>query len=239
MRVYYFDANVQVKYYLPEPSSAWVRQIVDEVDAEGKIVNALFTVEISMVEVAAAIAVIHIPFFWFIALESPRTPGPLQQVVSPLLIKQFSYRNPLMYAPDDLAQKGGYREDSDVGQHLFRGDRDGISGHNLFDGEVSQTLSGWGRESGMGEGEVDIFAPLLLDDVHGLVYGTGRVYLVINDEDVLLSHVADESDSLAIYSSPSLLDEGHRQLQFLGKIPAFFGKAQIGSDDDRVGQVFL
>jgi predicted nucleic acid-binding protein len=57
--VYYFDANVQVKYYLPEPGSAWVRQIVNEVDAEGKIVNALFTVEVSMVEVAAAIAVIH------------------------------------------------------------------------------------------------------------------------------------------------------------------------------------
>lgn len=32
---------------------------MDEVDAEGKIVNALFTVEISMVEVAAAIAIIH------------------------------------------------------------------------------------------------------------------------------------------------------------------------------------
>lgn len=59
MSVYYFDANVQVKYYLPEPGSAWVRQIVDEVDAKGKIVNALFTVEISMVEVAAAIAIIH------------------------------------------------------------------------------------------------------------------------------------------------------------------------------------
>ena len=59
MSVYYFDANVQVKYYLPEPGSVWVRQIVDEVDAEGKIVNALFTVEISMVEVAAAIAIIH------------------------------------------------------------------------------------------------------------------------------------------------------------------------------------
>ena len=59
MSVYYFDANVQVKYYLPEPGSVWVRQIMDEVDAEGKIVNALFTVEISMVEVAAAIAIIH------------------------------------------------------------------------------------------------------------------------------------------------------------------------------------
>jgi hypothetical protein len=48
--VYYFGANVQVKYYLPEPGSAWVRQMVDEVDAEGKIVNALFTVEISIAE---------------------------------------------------------------------------------------------------------------------------------------------------------------------------------------------
>jgi len=57
--VYYFDANVQVKYHLPEPGSTWVWQIVDEVDAAGNIVNTLFTAEISLVEVAAAISVVH------------------------------------------------------------------------------------------------------------------------------------------------------------------------------------
>jgi hypothetical protein len=57
--VYYFDANVQVKYHLPEPGSTWVRRIVDEADAAGNIVNTLFTAEISLVEVAAAISVVH------------------------------------------------------------------------------------------------------------------------------------------------------------------------------------
>ena len=59
MSVYYFDANVQVKYYLPEPGSTWVRQIVDETDADRNVVNTLFTAEISLVEVAAAISVVH------------------------------------------------------------------------------------------------------------------------------------------------------------------------------------
>jgi predicted nucleic acid-binding protein len=57
--VYYFDANVQVKYYVPEPGSTWVRQIVDEVDSAGNLVHTLFTAEISLVEVAAAISVVH------------------------------------------------------------------------------------------------------------------------------------------------------------------------------------
>ena len=59
MSVYYFDANIQVKYYLPEPGSTWVRQIVDEADVAGNVVNTLFTAEISLVEVAAAISVVH------------------------------------------------------------------------------------------------------------------------------------------------------------------------------------
>jgi predicted nucleic acid-binding protein len=59
MSVYYFDANVQVKYYLPEPDSTWVRQVVDEVDPAGNTVNTLFTAEISLVEVAAAFSIVH------------------------------------------------------------------------------------------------------------------------------------------------------------------------------------
>lgn len=59
MGFYYFDADVQVKYYLPEPGSTWVRQIVDEVDSEGRPLHVLFSAEISLVEVAAAFAVIH------------------------------------------------------------------------------------------------------------------------------------------------------------------------------------
>jgi predicted nucleic acid-binding protein len=34
MAFYYFDASALVKYYVTEPGSAWVRQLIEERDSE-------------------------------------------------------------------------------------------------------------------------------------------------------------------------------------------------------------
>jgi predicted nucleic acid-binding protein len=56
---YYLDTSAQVKYYVSEPGTAWIRQLVDAVDpGTGQRVNKLFTVAITVAEAAAAFAVI-------------------------------------------------------------------------------------------------------------------------------------------------------------------------------------
>lgn len=59
MGLYYFDTSALVKYYVTEPGSTWVRQLVDQVDANtGQPVNTVFMAEISLVEVASALAIL-------------------------------------------------------------------------------------------------------------------------------------------------------------------------------------
>lgn len=52
MPVYYLETSVLVKYYVTEPGSAWTRQLVDDKS------NVLFTSEITITEVSAALAVV-------------------------------------------------------------------------------------------------------------------------------------------------------------------------------------
>jgi hypothetical protein len=59
MSLYYFDTSALVKYYVTEPGSTWVRQLVDQTDADtGQPVNTVFITEISLVEVASALAIL-------------------------------------------------------------------------------------------------------------------------------------------------------------------------------------
>jgi len=60
MSLYYFDTSALVKYYVTEPGSTWVRQLVDQTDADtGQPVNTIFITEISLVEVASALAILN------------------------------------------------------------------------------------------------------------------------------------------------------------------------------------
>ena len=52
MPVYYLEPSALVKYYVTEPGSIWIRQLVDEEN------NALLSAEITIAEVSAALAVI-------------------------------------------------------------------------------------------------------------------------------------------------------------------------------------
>ena len=52
MPVYYLEPSALVKYYVTEPGSVWVRQLID--DAE----NVLVSAELTIAEVAAALAII-------------------------------------------------------------------------------------------------------------------------------------------------------------------------------------
>ena len=52
MPVYYLESSALVKYYVTEPESTWVRQVVDAEE------NVLVSAEITIAGVAAALGVI-------------------------------------------------------------------------------------------------------------------------------------------------------------------------------------
>jgi predicted nucleic acid-binding protein len=60
MTLYYFDTSALVKYYVLEPGSTWVREIVNALEAPGEQRAHLILIsEITVPEVAAAFAVVH------------------------------------------------------------------------------------------------------------------------------------------------------------------------------------
>lgn len=60
MSLYYFDASALVKHYVLEPGSTWVRALIDRLDPEtGKRINTVLIAEVSLVEVAAALAILE------------------------------------------------------------------------------------------------------------------------------------------------------------------------------------
>jgi predicted nucleic acid-binding protein len=60
MALYYFDASALVKYYVLEPGSTWVRELVDAMSPAGvSRANLAFISEASITECAAAFAVLH------------------------------------------------------------------------------------------------------------------------------------------------------------------------------------
>lgn len=59
MSFLYLDANVSVKNYVNEPGTAWVQNLINHKDITGKFTNIIFTVEISLVEVAAAFSILQ------------------------------------------------------------------------------------------------------------------------------------------------------------------------------------
>jgi predicted nucleic acid-binding protein len=58
MAVYYFDASAVVKYYVTEPGSVWVRQMINAQDA-GQARHLILVAEVTRVEVAAGLAAIE------------------------------------------------------------------------------------------------------------------------------------------------------------------------------------
>ena len=60
MAFYCFDASALVKYYVTEPGSTWVRQVIDAQDpVSGQAHHIILVAEITRVEVAAGLAVIE------------------------------------------------------------------------------------------------------------------------------------------------------------------------------------
>lgn len=60
MSCYYFDASALVKYYILEPGSTWVRELINATDTQEKQpVHTIFIADIGAAEVAAAFAVLH------------------------------------------------------------------------------------------------------------------------------------------------------------------------------------
>ena len=60
MAVYYFDASAVVKYYVTEPGSAWVRQLIDAYNPDNESARHIILLgEVTRVEVAAGLAAIE------------------------------------------------------------------------------------------------------------------------------------------------------------------------------------
>lgn len=60
MGLYYLDASALVKYYVIEPGSDWVRQIIEERDLKTyRARHTILIAEITRVEVAAGLAVVQ------------------------------------------------------------------------------------------------------------------------------------------------------------------------------------
>jgi predicted nucleic acid-binding protein len=58
MSLYYFDASALVKHYVLEPGSTWVRALIDRLDPDTRErINTVLIAEVSLVEVAAALAI--------------------------------------------------------------------------------------------------------------------------------------------------------------------------------------
>ena len=60
MALYYCDTSALVKYYVTEPGSTWVRQLIEERDADPtRFRHAILIADITRVEVAAGLAIIE------------------------------------------------------------------------------------------------------------------------------------------------------------------------------------
>jgi uncharacterized protein len=60
MAIYYLDASAVVKYYVPEPGSFWIRQLLDAQDpVSTRALHAILVAEVTRVEVAAGLASIE------------------------------------------------------------------------------------------------------------------------------------------------------------------------------------
>lgn len=59
MAIYYLDTSALVKRYINEPGSRWIRQLCEARDAENELAHILVVADITMVEVAAALAILE------------------------------------------------------------------------------------------------------------------------------------------------------------------------------------
>jgi len=60
MSIYYFDASALVKYYILEPGSTWVRQLIDGQDEQAeKPLHTIIIADMTIAEVSAAFAVLN------------------------------------------------------------------------------------------------------------------------------------------------------------------------------------
>ncbi len=55
----YLDADAQIKFYLLEKGSQWVRQEFSALDDRGNPLHFIYTVDVSIIEVCAAVAAAH------------------------------------------------------------------------------------------------------------------------------------------------------------------------------------
>ncbi len=59
MAILFLDTSALVKYYVTEPGSTWIRQLIDGRDSDTSFLHVIFVAEITRVEVAAGISIIE------------------------------------------------------------------------------------------------------------------------------------------------------------------------------------
>ena len=60
MAVLFLDASAVVKYYVLEPGSTWIREVIDaKSELTGLVLNTVIIADVSVAEVASAFSVLH------------------------------------------------------------------------------------------------------------------------------------------------------------------------------------
>ncbi len=93
----------------------------------------------------------------------------------------------------------------------------------------------------MGEGQVDVPRPLLLDDAHPFGDRAGRQHLVIHQDHVLVDDIADDRRrrGARVVAGTALFDEGQRHSQLGGEVAPLLGETQVNCRHDGILQILL
>jgi len=130
-------------------------------------------------------------------------------------------------AADGFSEHVGHGEDGDFAALLGIGD--GVGEDHLLEAGVGDAFRGGVGHDGMAGHGADGLGAVLLEQVSGAGDGAGRVDDVVNDEDVLALHVAEDlhvADLVGLQAR--LVADHHRQLEELRVAAGTLRTAHVG-----------
>src|SRR5690349_4357861 len=124
---------------------------------------------------------------------------------------------------------------------LLRWQWDGVGDDELANVRGAQALDGGAGENTVNGASIHIAGAVLLDDAGSLEQRAGGVDLVVYDQGVAASDIANQAEALgaAVVAEATLLDDGERGIELLGEVARFLGKAGVGGDDGDIAQMSL
>ncbi len=113
----------------------------------------------------------------------------------------------------------------------------GVGDEYLFQRGRVDPFQGLSRKNTVGAGGVDLLGSLLFQRVDGRAQGAGGIDDVVDDDGVLVFHVADDVHQLGhVRRRPFLVGDGQVGVQLAGEQPRPFHAAGVGRNDHQVSQ---